>query len=62
MMKKTLIFIIKIKDLNRFQVKIKFKDVTKFKTELCKEFILYSFCKYGFKCKFAHGKSELMLK
>ena len=31
-------------------------DEKKFKTELCKEFQLNNICRYGMKCKFAHGR------
>ena len=37
-------------------------DTTKYKTELCKEFQLHNFCRYGMKCKFAHGRNELVYK
>ncbi|KAF7692972.1 Zinc finger protein zfs1 [Cucumispora dikerogammari] len=30
-----------------------------YKTEMCKSFLKYSFCKYGQKCQFAHEKTEL---
>jgi hypothetical protein len=31
----------------------------KYKTEMCKSWIDTNFCKYGNKCRFAHGKKEL---
>ena len=34
----------------------------KFKTELCKNFELRGFCKFGDTCSFAHGKHELQQK
>ena len=34
----------------------------KYKTELCKSFLENGFCVYGNKCRFAHGKNELMTK
>ena len=34
-------------------------DKTKFKTEMCKNWIEKQQCNYGDKCKFAHGKLEL---
>ena len=34
----------------------------KYKTELCKKFMETGFCVYGNKCRFAHGKHELMTK
>ena len=34
----------------------------KYKTELCKSFMEEKFCKYGNKCRYAHGESELVIK
>jgi hypothetical protein len=34
----------------------------KYKTELCKSFTETSFCAYGNKCRFAHGRNELFDK
>jgi len=34
----------------------------KYKTELCKSWIETHFCAYGNKCRFAHGKEELVVK
>lgn len=34
----------------------------KYKTELCKSFVEEKFCKYGNKCRYAHGESELVIK
>ena len=34
----------------------------KYKTELCKKFQNTGHCPYGFKCRFAHGKEELITK
>ena len=34
----------------------------KYKTELCKSFMEDNFCKYGNKCRFAHGEDELVIK
>ena len=34
----------------------------KYKTELCKTFRETGKCPYGFKCRFAHGKEELLSK
>ena len=34
----------------------------KYKTELCKKFQNTGKCPYGFKCRFAHGKEELIIK
>lgn len=38
------------------------KKDPKFKTELCKTYSLIGSCKYGYKCRFAHGKEELVPK
>ena len=35
---------------------------TKYKTELCKKFQSNGKCPYGYKCRFAHGKEELISK
>lgn len=35
---------------------------TKYKTELCKKFQSTGKCPYGYKCRFAHGKEELVSK
>lgn len=37
-------------------------DDNKYKTELCKNWIEHGTCNYGKKCKFAHGRHELMEK
>lgn len=34
----------------------------KYKTEMCKNWEKSSYCPYGVKCRFAHGKEELMAK
>ena len=34
----------------------------KYKTELCKKFQTTGHCPYGYKCRFAHGKQELITK
>ena len=34
----------------------------KYKTELCKKFQSTGHCPYGYKCRFAHGKKELITK
>ena len=34
----------------------------KYKTELCKKFQSTGHCPYGYKCRFAHGKQELIIK
>ena len=38
------------------------KNDPKYKTELCKKFQATGRCPYGFKCQFAHGKEELIVK
>ncbi len=38
------------------------KSDPKFKTELCKSWVESGFCIYGNKCRFAHGKEEIMEK
>ena len=38
------------------------KKDPKYKTELCKTFSETGKCPYGFKCRFAHGKEELLSK
>ena len=35
------------------------KYLTKFKTELCKSYCENGYCRYGKKCKYAHGTQEL---
>jgi len=37
-------------------------DKTKYKTEMCKNWIEVGYCRYGSKCQFAHGDQELMGK
>ena len=37
------------------------KFQTKYKTELCKNWIEIGFCRYGNNCKYAHGHSEVVL-
>ena len=37
-------------------------DKTKYKTEMCKNWIEVGLCRYGNKCQFAHGDHELMGK
>ena len=32
---------------------------TRYKTELCRPFLEYGYCKYGDKCQFAHGEHEV---
>lgn len=37
-------------------------DRTKFKTEMCKNWVEQGFCRYGNKCQFAHGTQEVQYK
>ena len=37
-------------------------DESKYKTEMCKNWLAVGYCSYGDKCKFAHGKDELYEK
>lgn len=37
-------------------------DETKFKTEMCKNWSETGRCNYGNKCRFAHGKDELVTR
>jgi butyrate response factor 1 len=37
-------------------------DKTKYKTEMCKNWIEVGLCRYGNKCQFAHGGKELLGK
>jgi hypothetical protein len=37
-------------------------DKTKYKTEMCKNWIENNFCRYGNKCQFAHGGVEMIQK
>lgn len=39
-----------------------YRNDPKYKTELCKSFAETSFCMYGNKCRFAHGKHEVFEK
>lgn len=34
-------------------------DKTKFKTEMCKNWLEYQYCRYEDKCQFAHGFDEI---
>ena len=46
-----------------FQSKIQVKQPnSNYKTELCKTFLSRGYCPYGSKCRFAHGKEELIEK
>lgn len=35
------------------------QPANRYKTELCRPFLEYNHCRYGDKCQFAHGKSDL---
>lgn len=37
-------------------------EEAKYKTEMCKNWVETGKCNYGDKCKFAHGKNELVQK
>lgn len=55
------------KNFNKNNNKSEFKGTAtdfkvKYKTEECKYFKCYGYCKYGDKCAFAHGKNELRPK
>ena len=41
---------------------ISFQQSHKYKTEMCKNFQLYNYCKWGDSCCFAHGRAELRSK
>lgn len=50
---------------NQFQIaKVKNAKCSdeKYKTELCQKYCENGFCPYGNKCRFAHGKDELVYK
>ena len=44
------------------QLEGKIQNDQNYKTELCKKFMSTGFCPYGNKCRFAHGKNELITK
>jgi hypothetical protein len=60
----------KMAKLIEFRKKFSLKNIieeeskidTKYKTELCKKFQSTGKCPYGYKCRFAHGKEELISK
>ena len=57
----------KIVEFNGFQlikniIEEENKFDPKYKTELCKKFQSTGKCPYGYKCRFAHGKEELLTK
>ena len=57
----------KYKDLEKNYLKLKQQiegnnQEKNYKTELCKKFQSKGFCPYGSKCRFAHGKEELVSK
>ena len=51
-----------IKELPKVYIENEQKKDPKYKTELCKTFRETGKCPYGFKCRFAHGKDELVSK
>ena len=48
--------------LLQFQLQEKKQTNSNYKTELCKKFQTRGYCPYGNKCRFAHGKEELITK
>lgn len=51
------------KKINNSQSTLRnFQNGIKYKTEICKNFVLYKNCKFGINCCFAHGKHELRKK
>lgn len=48
--------------LNYFFLLKENKSDPKYKTELCKKYMQMGSCPYGSKCRFAHGKEELLEK
>lgn len=63
----TSIKVIRVNSASKAYVKVKSPDDTKggglsrYKTELCRPFQDYGYCKYGDKCQFAHGEHELRI-
>ena len=63
----TSIKVIRVNSASKAYVKAKSPDDTKggglsrYKTELCRPFQDYGYCKYGDKCQFAHGEHELRI-
>ena len=60
-------FLLQVTDLNKNiiiknVIEAENKKDPKYKTELCKKFQATGRCPYGFKCQFAHGKEELIVK
>ena len=51
-----------IKELPKIYIENEQKKDPKYKTELCKTFTETGKCPYGYKCRFAHGKEELLSK
>jgi hypothetical protein len=49
-------------ELPKLYIESEQKRDPKYKTELCKTFSETGKCPYGFKCRFAHGKEELVSK
>lgn len=57
------IYLKKKKNTNSTQSTLRnFQNGIKYKTEICKNFVLYKNCKFGINCCFAHGKNELRKK
>ena len=49
-------------DRRRVTAKGEWVDRTKYKTEMCKNWIEVGRCRYGKKCQFAHGDDEMSQK
>ena len=49
-------------ELSKLFIESEQKKDPKYKTELCKTYSETKKCPYGFKCRFAHGKEELLSK
>lgn len=47
-------------DESEYDLYISKTNPTKHKTELCNTFSELGYCNYGDKCRFAHGKEELV--
>ena len=52
----------KLSGSKQIEKKKKGVDATKYKTEMCKNWIDLGYCNYGKKCRFAHGEDELSKK
>jgi hypothetical protein len=50
-----------LKDITNTKRKVR-RDETKFKTEMCRNWLELGACGYGKKCNYAHGKVEILDK